>query len=83
VLTTIEKCQFATRPEIKIHVRADVRDLREFNADLYLNSSTATTPWGAVNDLLMTVRWQPSPGTNPATNLRLFVKAGSSARGLG
>jgi hypothetical protein len=76
VLTTIEKCRFASRPEIKIHARADARDLREFNADLYLNSSTATTPWGAVNDLLMTVRWQPSPGTNPATNLRLFVKAG-------
>jgi hypothetical protein len=28
VLTTIEKCRFASRPEIKIHARADVRDMR-------------------------------------------------------
>ncbi|MEO8426151.1 MAG: hypothetical protein ABI651_03470, partial [Verrucomicrobiota bacterium] len=76
VLTTLEKCRFASRPEIKIRARADGRDMRRLSADLFLNSSTATTPWGAVNDLLMTGRWLPSSETDPAASLRLFVKAG-------
>ena len=52
------KLQFQTPPDIFLTVNGDARDTNSFTADLKIDAGRASTPWGELEKLLLTSRFQ-------------------------
>src|SRR4029079_8222181 len=74
-LTTYQRLQFLDTPEIRILARADGRELGNLRAGIFITSEGARTPWGNIDNVVVTARWLSASGTNSSAQAELNVKA--------
>jgi hypothetical protein len=71
---TLDKIKFSVPPDFRMDVRGDARDLLSFQVRLLLNTPSAETPWGSVDDGKFVVRLFPST-SNEVSRLQVHLEA--------
>jgi hypothetical protein len=83
VLTTFNKIEFGTRPQVTVTALGDLKELSQFRAAVSVRSGTARTPWGELDEV--SVRSSVGPGVKPGeqmeANVNISVKRGVTTWG--
>lgn len=64
VARTLERIHFTAAPEMFLTLHLDARNTNQFAADLRLQAVGARTPWGTVDNVLLSAPLRPAPGSN-------------------
>ena len=71
---TLEKISFSEPPNLRLVVAGDGRDPQSFSARLICNADEARTPWGSIEQMLLTAKLIPA-STNGPSHVRLNLEA--------
>ncbi|MFT5492344.1 MAG: hypothetical protein ACI8V5_002719 [Limisphaerales bacterium] len=76
VARTIERIEFIEPPELYLNISGDAKNTNDFAIDLTLAATRALTPWGTVDNLLLTTPIRPAPDNHILSQIKLsFDKA--------
>jgi len=78
VAQTIERMEFSEPPELYLNLSGDARYTNSFNLDLKLTAGRARTPWGTIDNLLLSVPVRPHGENAVETEINLSFDRGST-----
>ncbi len=78
VAQTIERMEFTEPPELYLNLSGDARYTNSFVLDLKLTAAHARTPWGGVDNLLLSVPVRPHDGDAVETEINLSFDRAST-----
>lgn len=83
VLTTLNRIEFQTQPQITVTALGDFKDFSRFRAAVAMRGQAARTPWGELEEV--SVRSSVGPGIKPGeqmeANVNISVARGATAWG--
>ncbi|MGN6556270.1 MAG: hypothetical protein ACTHLW_21370 [Verrucomicrobiota bacterium] len=74
---TLDRIHFSSTPTLNLDVRGDALDLQSFTIRLNVNTPGADTPWGSVNDALLTLVLLPG-SSNVLSHAEVNLEAASA-----